>query len=104
MKLSSRANSNSRPSSRGSPPPGYRLLRGLVVVPLGQHRHLRVQAAQVLVEQVVAVVAAELVERLGDLGQASVVRFRRWCRRAAGRWPPREQRERQATVREGPVA
>ncbi len=38
-----------------------------MVVPLPDLRHLGVEGAQVLVQQVVAVVAAELVERLGDL-------------------------------------
>lgn len=40
----------------------------LVVVPLDDRRHLRVEAAQVLVEEVVAERAAELGQRLGDLG------------------------------------
>jgi hypothetical protein len=39
----------------------------LVVVPLRDHRHRSVEAARVRVEQVVGEVAAELVERLGDL-------------------------------------
>jgi hypothetical protein len=38
----------------------------LVIVPLGEHRHLGVEGAQVRVEQIVFVVAAEVGERLGD--------------------------------------
>ena len=39
-----------------------------MVVPLRQHRHLRIEGAQILVEQVVFVVAAKLREGLGDDG------------------------------------
>jgi hypothetical protein len=40
----------------------------LVVVPLGEHGHLGIEASQRLVHQVVAVLAAELVQGLGHLG------------------------------------
>ena len=46
---------------------GYQLLQHLVVVPQHHLRHLGVEAPHVLVEQVVEVVAAELLERLGHL-------------------------------------
>jgi hypothetical protein len=39
-----------------------------MIVPLREHRHLGVESAQVLVEQIVFIVAAKLVEVLGDLG------------------------------------
>ena len=41
----------------------------LVVVPLGDDGDVRVQGAEVVVHHVVAVAAAELVQRLGDLGR-----------------------------------
>ena len=44
------------------------VVRDFVVVPLPDLRHFGVEAAHVLVEQVVAIAAAELVQRLGDLG------------------------------------
>ena len=40
----------------------------LVVVPLRQHRHLRVEGAQIVVEQVVFVIATELLEAVRDHG------------------------------------
>ncbi len=46
---------------------GVPVVAHLVVVPERELRDLGVEAAHVLVEQVVEVVAAELVERLGDL-------------------------------------
>ena len=39
-----------------------------MVVPLRQHRHLRIEGAQILVEQIVFVVAAKLREVFGDDG------------------------------------
>ena len=39
-----------------------------MVVPLRQHRHLRIEGAHILVEQVVFVVAAKLREGFGDNG------------------------------------
>ena len=39
-----------------------------MIVPLGEHCHLRVEGAQVLVEQVVFIVAAKLWEAVRDLG------------------------------------
>ena len=39
-----------------------------MVVPLGEHRHLRVEGAQIVVEQVIFVVAAKLREAMGDDG------------------------------------
>ena len=46
---------------------GIPVVQDLVVVPDHELRHRRVEPADVLVEQVVAMVPAELVERLGDL-------------------------------------
>ena len=43
------------------------VVHDLVVVPLGDHGHRRVEAARVVVEEVVREVAPEFVERLGDL-------------------------------------
>ena len=39
-----------------------------MVVPLREHRHLRIEGAQILIEQVVFVVAAKLREVFGDNG------------------------------------
>ena len=87
---------------RGSRP-GYQLLRTSWSSQMRELRDLGVEAPHVLVEQVVAVVAAELVERLGDLAllrrhevppDATVVerhlglragRRRRSCRRSGRR-------------------
>ncbi len=44
------------------------VVQDLVVVPLREHRHLRVEPPEVGVHQVVRVVAAELGQGLGDLG------------------------------------
>ncbi|GEK73421.1 hypothetical protein HHA04nite_19650 [Halomonas halophila] len=46
---------------------GIPVVGGLVVVPLGQHRHLGVEAPHVGVQQVVGVLAAEFLQGLGHL-------------------------------------
>ena len=39
-----------------------------MIVPLREHRHLRIEGAQILVEQVIFVVAAKLRQALRDVG------------------------------------
>jgi len=39
-----------------------------MIVPLRQHRHLRIEGAKIAVEQVVFIIAAELREAMGDRG------------------------------------